>query len=76
MAASANALVGSLLDMFPGFCDYVNLEAPGVAPSRRCEAERGPAPMLVVHFHKQAQIVVAALWAALGRRCHCGSGSI
>ncbi len=29
---------------------------------------RGEAPTLVVHFHKQVQIAVADLWAALGRR--------
>jgi hypothetical protein len=67
---SADALVGIILDTFPGFRDYVDLDAPpGVAPSPRgWEAVRGAAPTSVVHFHKRAQIAVADLWAALGRR--------
>jgi hypothetical protein len=33
---SADALVGIILNMFPGFHDYVNLDAPpGIAPSPR-----------------------------------------
>jgi hypothetical protein len=55
---SADALVGIILDTFPGFRDYVDLDAPpGVAPfPRGWEAARGAAPTSVVHFHKRSPI--------------------
>ncbi len=73
---SADSLVGIILNTFPGFRDYVDLDAPGVAPSHGCEAVRGAAPTSVVHFCKRAQIAVADLWAGLGRCRHCGGGGI
>jgi hypothetical protein len=73
---STNTLVGIMLNTFPGFCNYINLDAPGVAPSCRWKAARGVALNLVVHFHKWVQIMVANLWAALGRQRHDGGGGI
>ncbi len=73
---SADALVGIILNTFPGFCDYFDLDAPGVAPSRGCEAARGAAPTSVMHFHKRMQIAVYDLWAALSRLRCCGGGGI
>jgi hypothetical protein len=34
---SVDALVGIILNTFPAFCDYVNVDAPSIAPSRECE---------------------------------------
>ncbi len=61
---------------FPSFRDYIDLDAPGIAPSCGCEVARGAAPTSVVHFHKWVQIAVANLWAALGQCCHCGGGGM
>ncbi len=73
---SADALVRIILDTFPGFPNYINLDAPGVTPSHGCKAARGVAPTLVVHFHKQVQMAVADLWLAMGHRRCRGGGSI
>jgi hypothetical protein len=73
--SSTNALVGIIFEIFPGFCDYVDLDEPNVALSHGWEVARGAAPTSGVHFHKRAQIVVACLWAALGRcRCRASGG--
>jgi hypothetical protein len=47
---SANTHMGIILNMFPGFREYVNLDAlPDIAPSHcRREAARGAAPTSVV----------------------------
>ena len=68
---SADALVGIILDTFPGFRDYVDL-------TNTCNSnwDSTKSSTSVVHFYKRAQIAVADIWAALGRcstssqRCH------
>ena len=74
---SADALVGIILDTFPGFRDYAIVDGDGDGPgdddddvdgsSSEWERAKG-GTRSVVHFYKRAQIVVADLWAALGRR--------
>ncbi len=44
---SADALVGVILNTLPGFCDYIDLDEPGVALSHRWEVARGVAPTSV-----------------------------
>ena len=59
---SADALVGIILDTFPGFRDYVDLtnkESSWYAVKSSMTS--------VIHFYKRAQIAVADIWAALGR---------
>jgi hypothetical protein len=69
---SADALVGIILDTFPGFRDYC-VDASSIPASDGWEAARGGGGSAsIVHFYKRAQIAVADLWAALGRR-HRGS---
>jgi hypothetical protein len=60
---SADALVRIILDTFPGFRDFVDTANP------ECDWESATddSPS-VIHFYKRAQIAVADLWAALGRR--------
>jgi hypothetical protein len=61
---SIDSLVGIVHDTFLGFCIYINLDAPSIAPSHGWEVARGAALMLVVHFCKQPQIAVPNLAAA------------
>ncbi|KAL3780183.1 hypothetical protein HJC23_013991 [Cyclotella cryptica] len=61
---SADALVGIILDTFPGFRDYIDGD---VSSSHKWETSKKSSA--TVHFYKRAQIAVADLWASLGR-CH------
>ncbi len=63
---SADALMGIILDTFPGFCDYC-INALLILVSDGWEAVGGDWR----HFYKRVRIAVADLWAVLGR-CHCG----
>ena len=60
---SADALVTIILETFPGFRDFVDTANP------ECDWETATddSPS-AIHFYKRAQIAVADLWAALGRR--------
>lgn len=64
---SADALVRIILESFPGFRDFVDT----ANPESDWESATDDSS-LVIHFYKRAQIAVADLWAALGRRQrHC-----
>ncbi|KAL7530411.1 hypothetical protein ACHAXR_003483 [Thalassiosira sp. AJA248-18] len=66
---SADVLVGIILDTFPGFRDYVDTkEWDGASSSPSCEWESAKSSSSVIHFYKRAQIAIADIWAALGRR--------
>lgn len=72
---SADALVGIMLDTFPGFRDFVDTDAEWgngtsttTKSTHRCEWESAKtSPSSVIHFYKRAQIAIADIWAALGR---------
>ena len=70
---SADALVGIMLDTFPGFRDYVDTNEWTAPQSPTCEWESAKSSPSVIHFYKRAQIATADIWAALGR--HHGSSS-
>lgn len=64
---SAESLVTIILESFPGFRDFVDT----ANPKSDWETATDDSPS-VIHFYKRAQIAVADLWAALGRRQrHC-----
>lgn len=64
---SADALVRIILESFPGFRDFVDT----ANPDSDWVSATDDSPS-VIHFYKRAQIAVADLWAALGRRQrHC-----
>ncbi len=79
--ASADALVGIILDTFPGFRDYVIIDADSDGLNDDDDEFSSEWDMVkggtrsAMHFYKRAQIAVADLWAALGRR-HRGSRAI
>ena len=60
---SADALVSILLESFPGFRDFVNID--GTSDDSTWDVSR-QSPT-TIHFYKRAQIAVADIWAALGR---------
>ena len=65
---SADALVGIILDTFPGFRDYVDTnEWNDNTSSPKCDWESSKTSPDVIHFYKRAQIAVSDIWAALGR---------
>ncbi|KAL3772098.1 hypothetical protein ACHAW5_004936 [Stephanodiscus triporus] len=85
---SADALVGIILDTFPGFRDYVDVAVAvdGGRDDGSYSSSSDPSPpprdgwekaregsSSVVHFYKRAQIAVADIWAALGRRRRRGA---
>ena len=63
---SADALVGIILDTFPGFRDYIDL-TDDTKTSPSCGWDDAKISDDVIHFYKRAQIAVADIWAALGR---------
>mmetsp|Transcript_3939 Transcript_3939/g.7037 ORF Transcript_3939/g.7037 Transcript_3939/m.7037 type:complete len:101 (-) Transcript_3939:239-541(-) len=70
---SADALVGIMLDTFPGFRDYVDTNEWTAPTSPTCEWESAKSSPSVIHFYRRAQIATADIWAALGR--HHGNSS-
>jgi hypothetical protein len=60
---SADALVGIIMDTFPGFRDFVNDDGSSDPSTWMAAKECSTA----IHFYKRAQIAVADIWAALGR---------
>ncbi len=63
---SADALVGIILETFPGFRDYVDV---GDCSNNSSKEDWGTVKRSrgIVHFYKRAQIATADIWAALGR---------
>ncbi len=62
---SADALVRIIMDSFPGFRDYVDIN--NILQGSTSGWESAKSSPSVIHFYKRAQIAVADLWAALGR---------
>ena len=65
---SANLLVGTILETFPGFRDCVlwdNTTSTSESCGWELSAKTHPS---VVHFYKRAQIAVSDIWAALGKK--------
>jgi len=69
---SADALVGIILDTFPGFRDYVDTDQWN-APASTSDWTSAKSSSSVIHFYKRAQIAIADIWAALGRGRDCNS---
>ncbi|KAL7431462.1 hypothetical protein ACHAXH_007139 [Discostella pseudostelligera] len=63
---SADALVGIILETFPGFRDYVDISNCSENSSNE-DWETVKKSQRIVHFYKRAQIATADIWAALGR---------
>jgi len=78
---SADALVGIILDTFPGFRDYVDTNdwttdvATSSTTNISCKWESAKSSSSVIHFYKRAQIAVSDIWAALGRNPSVSSSS-
>ena len=60
---SADALVNIILESFPGFRDFVSIDAESESSKWKTVKQQSS----TVHFYKRAQIAVADIWAALGR---------
>ena len=63
---SADALVGIILETFPGFRDFVDV---GDYSNNSSKEDWGTVKKSqgIIHFYKRAQIATADIWAALGR---------
>jgi hypothetical protein len=63
---SADALVGIILETFPGFRDYVDIsDSPDNSSNGDWETVK--ISPWIIHCYKRAQIATADIWAALGR---------
>lgn len=64
---NADDLVRIIMETFPGFRDFVNIDGS----SDPCTWEVAKGSSTAIHFYKRAQIAVADIWAALGRNQPC-----